>query len=122
MSSGLERLVGLQLERCRFSSASYEFEFDGVRDGGLQTYVVGTNYNVCVLPSQSDARETISAQIWPLFSQSLVGVYIDEISDARQVVFEFEGGDRLRVWQDGDATDNLLIVTERPSGSWFAVL
>ena len=86
-------------------------------------FEVGTQHNATTdSPPDEDALSAISSQIWPLLGQRLARVDIEETRDASRVVFGFQNGARLTLWQEPDADDNLLIVTERPSGAWYTVL
>lgn len=121
MSSGLERLAGLQLQSCRFGLGFYDFEFDGMVDDEHRRFIVGTQYNASTA-AQGDAEQEISTHVWPLLGRTLTRVQVEELPETSQVLFEFEGGHLLRVWQEREATDNLLLVNDPYSDEWFTVL
>ena len=123
MGSGLDNLAGFQLESCRFGLGFYDLEFDGMLKGEHRRYIASTQYNASALPgAQTDAEQNISAQVWPLLGQTLARVQVEQLPDTNQVLFEFEDGRILRVWQERDAVDNLIVVKDPFSDEWFTVL
>jgi hypothetical protein len=94
-----------------------------MRDGDHFRFEVGTQYNAAAgSPSNADALSAISLQIWPLLGQKLARVDVEQTQEANRVVFEFESGRLLSIWQEPNADDNLLIVTDLSSAAWSTVL
>jgi hypothetical protein len=113
----IEKLCNFTLESCRFSKASYTFEFSGKLDSNFLTFLVSTSC-YCSKSKNNDSRENFSSEIWNMLEQKLVSVSIENIDDAPIAVFTFETGESFYIWYDEQPEDNLLIITNVDTNEW----
>lgn len=118
----INSLASFTLEGCRFSKASYTFEFCGQLDGQFKTFLVSTSYSLS-LPGtdRKDAEQNFSSIVWNMIERNLESVIVNNDGDIPAILFKFEGGCSFEIWSDEPLMDNMLIVTDAESDDWFPV-
>jgi hypothetical protein len=120
---GIEQLNGFQLEAVHFGTAFYNLVFDGEKDGKATTLHVGTNYYISKsVDHLEDLSENISVLLWGFLGKTIEVTKIVEKENFRAIEFIFSNRKSFIVWQESDAIDNLVIVTNPNSKEWFVEL
>lgn len=118
----IEKLCGFTLDSCRFSKASYTFEFSGKLEGNFITFLVSTScYFSKSNSKKEDARENFSSEIWDMIEKKLISISIDNSGEIPAICFAFETDGCFYIWYDEPLIDNMLIVTNTDTDEWFPV-
>ena len=117
-------LVGLTLDACRFSKSSYDFEFSGKINGEFKLFNVSTSFYFS-LPGDKliDDRKNFSSNVLDFLERKLISTSIDDDKKIPKIIFGFEGDLQFIIYCPGEEfMDNMLIITDKITGSWFTVL
>jgi len=120
----LEKLRGLTLVSCEFSTDSYTFNFFGRTIDGVDLRLkLSTSDCVAMVGDpQRDVEKNFSAEFWNALSRRVVNVSFNDQKDEEQVKFELEDGIAFVIWPLEELSDNLIIIQNLDTNEWTTIL
>ena len=101
---------------------SYTLEFHGVIEGESKAYLVSTSYYLSASATKLvDACANNSQILWNFLGSTLNKIKLEETNTHLLAIFIFNNDESFVIWQEMNAMDNLLLVTDQHTKEWFPV-